>query len=210
MINHTEENRIIALAGAFQAISAVKQLAHTGNCDEEIIETSLHSIFQTHPDNVSDVFNGYHNVRHGIETFIKQFGNDNSQRDIEITRYAINLLALEKRLNKNQALQTHLIKGIDQAKEQSKFFSPTHENVIANLAGLYRETISNLGPKVMVSGKDGHLNQKRNADRVRMLLLAGIRAFVLWRHCGGSRLQFIIGRKRLLQAASNVLNALPR
>ena len=208
MINHTEENRIIALAGAFQAISAVKQLAHDGQCDSQLIETAIHSLFQTHPDNVSDVYDGFHNVKHGIELFIRQFGNDNGQRDIEITRYAVNLLGLEKRLYKNKSLQAELVKGIDQAKEQSKFFNPTHENVIANLASLYRETISTLGPKIMVNGKDGHLNQKHNADRVRMLLLSGIRSCVLWRHCGGKRLQFIIGRKRLLQAANTVLDSI--
>ena len=122
----------------------------------------------------------------------------------------MNLLGLEKRLYKNKSLQAELVKGIDQAKEQSKFFNPTHENVIANLASLYRETISTLGPKIMVNGKDGHLNQKHNADRVRMLLLSGIRSCVLWRHCGGKRLQFIIGRKRLLQAANSVLGSMSR
>ncbi|MBL4851008.1 MAG: high frequency lysogenization protein HflD [Gammaproteobacteria bacterium] len=209
MINHSEENRIIALAGAFQAIDAVKQLAHFGNCETALIETALHSLFQTHPDNASDVFNGQQNVQQGLITFIRQFGNDNSKRDIEITRYAVNLLALEKRLYKNKSLQEQVFKGIEQAKEQAKFFSPTHENVIANLAGLYRDTISKLGPKIMINGQDGHLNQQYNANRVRMLLLAGIRACVLWRHCGGNRFQFIIGRKRMLDAANRVLEAIP-
>ncbi len=209
MINHSEENRIIALAGAFQAIVAVKQLAHFGNCESEWIDTAIHSILATQPDSVSDVFGGHDKVHHGLTTFIRQFGNDNSKRDIEITRYAVNLLALEKRLHKNKPLQAQLLKGIEQAKEQSNFFSPTHENVIANLAGLYRDTISNLGPKIMVNGEGGHLNQKHNTDRVRMLLLAGIRACVLWRHCGGNRLQFIIGRKRMLEAATRVLDANP-
>ncbi|MBL1433865.1 MAG: high frequency lysogenization protein HflD [Gammaproteobacteria bacterium] len=208
MINHSEENRIIALAGAFQAIIGVKQLAHFGHCEPEIIETALHSLFETHPNNVSDVFNGHHNIRKGLTLFIRQFGNENGARDIEITRYAVNLLALEKRLHKNKMLQAQLFKGIERAKEQSQFFSPTHENVLANLAGLYRDNISNLGPKIMVNGQDGHLNQKGNADRVRMLLLAGIRACVLWRHCGGNRLQFIIGRKRMLSAANRVLNSI--
>ncbi len=208
-MNHSEENRIIALAGAFQAIDAVKQLAHFGNCEVTLIETALHSLFQTHPDNASDVFNGHQNVRQGLTTFVRQFGDDNSKRDIEITRYAVNLLALEKRLHKNKALQGQIFKGIGQAKEQAKFFSPTHENVIANLAGLYRDTISKLGPKIMINGQDGHLNQKYNADRVRMLLLAGIRSCVLWRHCGGNRFQFIIGRKRMLNAANRVLETIP-
>jgi len=209
MINHSEENRIIALAGAFQAIVAVKQLAHFGRCESELIETALHSLFATHPDNVSDVFNGHQNVREGLTTFIRQFGSEGSKRDIEITRYAVNLLALEKRLHKNKALQAELVKSIEKAKQQAKFFSPNHENVIANLAGIYRDTISNLGPKILVNGKDGHLNQKYNADRVRMLLLAGIRACVLWRHCGGNRYQFITGPKRMLEAAKRVLDTPP-
>lgn len=209
MINHSEENRVLALAGAFQATFAVKQIAHTGRCRTEFIDTALHSIFETHPQNVDAVFNGRSGVRGGIEIILHQFGDDNRKRDIEITRYVVNLLALERRLNNSQSAQAQLLNGIEQAKEQSKFFSPAHENVIANLASLYREAISTLGPKIMVNGDGGHLGQRHLAERVRMLLLAGIRACVLWRHCGGNRLQFIIGRKRMLSTAQRLLESLP-
>jgi high frequency lysogenization protein len=42
---------------------------------------------------------------------------------------------------------------------------------------------------------------------VRALLLAGMRAAVLWHQCGGSRLKLIIQRRPLLECAKGLLAA---
>ena len=36
------------------------------------------------------------------------------------------------------------------------------------------------------------------SNKIRSLLLAGIRSAMLWRQCGGKRWQILLGRKRML------------
>lgn len=43
-----------------------------------------------------------------------------------------------------------------------------------------------------------HLQDSRNADKVRALLLAGIRSAMLWRQLGGRRWQLLFSRRKLL------------
>jgi high frequency lysogenization protein len=42
-------------------------------------------------------------------------------------------------------------------------------------------------------------------EKVRALLLAGIRAAVLWRQVGGSRLQILFSRAKIKAAAEKIL-----
>jgi high frequency lysogenization protein len=78
-------------------------------------------------------------------------------------------------------------------------FPVTHSNTIARFADLYLRTLSTLTRRVMVSGSQVHLNNPENANRIRALLLAGIRATILWRQSGGSRLRLLLRRNVLLR-----------
>ena len=63
---------------------------------------------------------------------------------------------------------------------------------------------STLRPRVMVQGQARYLEDTVNADRVRALLLAGVRSTVLWRQCGGTRLKLVFGRGHLIRAAGEL------
>jgi len=52
--------------------------------------------------------------------------------------------------------------------------------MIGNLANLYRNSISHLNPRIMVSGDPDHLNNNETASTIRAALLGGIRSVVLW------------------------------
>ena len=110
-------------------------------------------------------------------------------------RYVISLLHLERKLSRQHQMLDKIATGIEKAQAQSVHFSTTHSNVIANLAGLYQETVSTLTPRIIVSGAQGHLTVTENAEQVRALLLAGIRAAILWRQCGGKRRKLLFSRK---------------
>ncbi len=87
-------------------------------------------------------------------------------------------------------------------------FAITDENIIANLADIYVECISSLGTRIQVAGQPELLKQPLVQHKVRALLLAAIRAVVLWRQAGGSRLHFIFKRKALLSEAKSVLQTI--
>jgi len=113
---------------------------------------------------------------------------------------------LEKKLSHHPDMLDELAKRLDKIESQLEFFSLCHENTFTKLGHVYKETISTLGPKIIVSGEQPHLNNKLNASKVRALLLAGIRSAVLWRQCGGSRWQFIFGRKAYIAECERILS----
>ena len=68
------------------------------------------------------------------------------------------------------------------------------------------QQISRLTPQVMVRGEERYLRDADIAARIRTLLLAGIRAAVLWRQLGGSKWRLFIGRKKYLAASRKFLS----
>jgi high frequency lysogenization protein len=59
---------------------------------------------------------------------------------------------------------------------------------------------------VIVRGERSYLANLDNASRIRALLLAGIRAAVLWRQAGGNRWRLIVGRQALLRDVEALLS----
>ncbi|NOQ69875.1 MAG: high frequency lysogenization protein HflD, partial [Gammaproteobacteria bacterium] len=183
---HSKYEQTLALAGIYQAASLVKQIANTGNANSAQIESSLETLFRFDAHNVEEVFGSVAGVIHGIN-ILHQHLSDKTGRDIEITKYVISLIMLERKLSNNNSMLEEMSKRLSHIESQFEFFSLNHENTFAKLGQLYKDTISTLGPKIMVSGEQPHLSNERNANKVRALLLAGIRSAVLWKQCGGSR-----------------------
>lgn len=207
MSQHKIEERVIALAAIFQAAVLVQQVARQGKIDNpDTYDRMIESILITDGETAADIYQGVSNVTLGLQT-INQQATSKKPLDMEITRYILNLLHLERKLSKQPFLLQKLSDGIDSAIAQTEHFSPTHENVIARLGGLYSETISTIPPKIMVEGEHGHLNNPSNANKVRALLLAGMRAAILWRQCGGNRLQLLFQRKKLIATTQRLLSS---
>jgi high frequency lysogenization protein len=95
--------------------------------------------------------------------------------------------------------------GIEDARAKLEHFSMLHPNLLAYLADLYSRTVSQLKPRVMVQGDPRFLENPDNQNRIRALLLAGIRAAWLWRQVGGSRWKILFGKKQLLTTARDYL-----
>jgi high frequency lysogenization protein len=91
-----------------------------------------------------------------------------------------------------------LADDIAKISAQREFFDQAHPTVITALAELYSRTISTLQPRIMVKGEQSILTGTDSRNMIRALLLGGMRAAVLWRQCGGNRLQLLFRRKALL------------
>lgn len=198
-------DRAIALAGMFQAVRLVQQTGRNEYRDETATTASLGSIFNTSPESVSAVYGKPVALQTGLEVLLSQLGSDNKQRDMELTGYVITLLHLERKLARQPALLDTISAGIDKARDQVGFFSSSHPTVIASLADVYRQTVSTLQPRIMVRGEQAVLANPDSKNMIRALLLAGMRAAVLWRQCGGSRLKLIFQRKALLECCRELL-----
>lgn len=203
-MNRTEE-QVLALAAVFQAAQLVHNIASSGRYDEDDLRLCLQGILNTDPDSVQDVFGPSGTLRTGLQTLVNQLGTMANQRQVEIARYVIALLHLQGKLNKNPAMLEQIASGIERVRTQLEHYDLTHTNVLANLAGIYSDTISTLTPKIMVNGEQQYLSNPDNVSRIRALLLAGIRAGVLWRQLGGRRWQILFKRKRLIDTAQQLL-----
>jgi high frequency lysogenization protein len=78
------------------------------------------------------------------------------------------------------------------------------DQTIDQLASLYRDTISSLSYRIQVQGRSDHLKNETIAKQIRALLLAGIRAAVLWHQVGGRRWRLLIYRSRIQQSADGI------
>lgn len=201
----TDHDRAIALASLFQATHLVRRIARSGQTDPADFETCVDSLFKIDAPSSEAVYGSLSRLRTGLRLLREQLLNP---RDVEITRYVITLLTLERKLRAKPALVEQIRRGIEETAAKLQYFPLTHDNIIASLADIYSSTISTLSPRVMVNGEHAHLTQPENANRIRTLLLAGIRAAILWRQSGGGRLTLLLRRKQLMLEAQRLLVSL--
>jgi high frequency lysogenization protein len=209
MPQHSDTERLIALAGIFQATSLVRDIAVTGRCDEADFEACIHSLFRIDAETAEDVYGQMVRLRTGFRAIAEQLGGQQyaqsqETRDMDVAKYAINIMVLERRLAKDPEMLKAIADGIARAENQAEHFTKTHENVIANLAHVYAQTISTLKPRVMVNGQHNYISNTSHANEIRALLLAAIRAAVLWRQCGGSRWQLFFKRNAIVTEAAKL------
>jgi len=201
-------DRVLAFAGIVQACRCVQLIANTGMVETNAITASIHSILITDAEQCSEIFNQGDQLRTGLDYAIELFSNNGNTERNEVMRLVIGIIQLERTLNKNPAALDKISKGIEKSAEQSEHFSLLHANVLASLAGIYSDTLSVLKPRIMVNGEEIHLTNPVNINKIRSLLLAAVRAAVLWRQSGGSRLQLLFFRKRYLSESKQLLERL--
>jgi len=202
------QNRTIALAAIFQCVDGVSQIATTGSINEAVFNTAINSILNDSADSAAELYGSLGDLKPGISSLIVQLSTtptEGQAKDLEATRYALGLLQLEKKLSNNQEMFRELLSGIEDTQRKLEFFDSEHENITAALAELYASTVSKLGPKIMVKGEQTHLANPKNAAKIRTLLLAGIRASLLWRQAGGTRWKLLFERGKLQRQASEFL-----
>lgn len=212
-MTHSLTDRTLALAALFQATQLVQQVARRGQAADSDIRTCLDSLFKIDAPSTAAIFadseghtGGHTGLATGLNTLRARLGGGGSAEELEVTRYVVSLLHLERRLARKQPVQDALRTGIERIAAQAEYFaSPTHANVIAALGALYQQTISTLSPRIMVQGEPLYLADTARASLIRALLLAGIRAAVLWRQLGGNRWQLLLGRRRILETARQLL-----
>ncbi|NOT86467.1 MAG: high frequency lysogenization protein HflD [Methylococcaceae bacterium] len=192
---NTLTNQTIALAGIAQAAALAQQLAVTGSAEQQALQASVGSILKVNTDAVIDVFDGLIGLKLGITELAAQLA-DTRVANPERARYAAQLVFLEKKLSKEPSLLKAISAGIEKAQFQSEHFGLLHENVLASLGDIYHTTISTLQPRIMINGDEAYLGRPDIVNKIRSVLLAGIRSTLLWRQCGGSRWRFLFYRKK--------------
>lgn len=201
----TARNQTLALAGIFQSVHLCKTLATTGTCNEDELAGTLRSILTLNTERVIDAYGGNaQTIATGLRILKSQLGGNSEARDLDIARYALALIQLGTNVLRNDDTVEQLRIGISRAQATDLPVNDTA--MISNLANLYRSSISQLNPRIMVSGDPDYLNDNAIASTIRAALLGGLRSVVLWRQCGGTRFKLVLNRGQYLTQAQSLLS----
>ncbi|MDA0108254.1 high frequency lysogenization protein HflD [Vibrio sp. La 4.2.2] len=200
---NTLYDRTIAFAGICQAVALVQRVAKDGYCDSDAFETSIKAITNMNPSSTLDVFGVESDLKVGLECLVK--GIDSTPSGSEITRYIISLMALERKLNGRNDAMSQLGDRLQMVSRQLEHYELLDEQMISNLASVYLDVISPIGPRIQVTGTPAVLQLTGTQQKVRALLLSGIRSAVLWRQVGGKRRHLVFGRKKMIEQAQILL-----
>lgn len=216
-LTYTIEDQVIALAAVFQAASLVDRLAKTGSLSDESYQVLLDSLLKTDASNTLDIYGDRFSIQLGLRELVAVLGKKNERSKVEIVRYALTLLFLEGKLNKRKDLLNVISQRIAEIQsqneqserteqaEQSDSIHRSQADITAAFASLYKDTISTFPQRIQVTGESKYLRIEENAEKIRTLLLAGIRAAVLWRQVGGRRWKLLFLRKSILNAATTLI-----
>jgi high frequency lysogenization protein len=202
MFNKPTRDQALALAAVFQSCYLVDTLANTGDAPSNEIKLSMAALLKQNPSSLDDIYGPAENLQMGMEAIKTLLGERQKSTvySLNCLTYALSVLSIERQLNSRPEMLETVADGIDNAKRQAEHFSLTHDNVFANLASLYQQSISKLRQRIQVKGNAIYLQQPNIAERIRCLLFSAVRSAVLWRQLGGRKYHLVLYRKAIIAA----------
>lgn len=197
-MSQTYHNKTIALAGLQLCLTQVQQIAWTGEYSVADLNTCLNSLFVRNPDNYSEVYGDIDHLKTGLHALETSFTDKRDKEALERTRYMINLMLLAKKVSSSESLGQQIGATLSLLTEASSDIDNQRDYIIERLAQLYQNAISVMTPRVIVYGKTEILNQAQNAAMIRALLLAGLRAVILWHQAGGNQMSLLLGKRKYM------------
>jgi len=201
----TIENQTLALAGIFQSAALIEQLAYKGELNQAAYDCSFDSLFTIEASSVIDAFGDLAGLSRGLRAAAQYLGGENQQSAKNVAYYVLSMLKISLRLKRNQKMADAIQTGLQTIAVQTSDFELSRGSVVSKIDGLYQDTVSAINPRVMVRGEQNYLGNPDNAGKIRVLLLAGIRAAVLWHQLGGSKWKLMISRKKYVRSANQIL-----
>ncbi len=202
------EQQAVALAGVAQAARLVDQISKTGSYPTDFLEASVHSLFVFEPDSAEDLYNGISGVKLGLHNLCSLLADKHATENQNLTRYVFSLLYLERKFSANREMMSVVRARLEHTSFQAEHFSSHVNELCQSVSGIYQDTLSKQRFRIKVTGSPQHLQDDRNADIIRALLLSGIRAAFLWRQLGGHRWSLLLRRRKLLQASQSLSRGL--
>tara|TARA_B110000503_G_scaffold68107_1_gene106480 strand:- start:17526 stop:18170 length:645 start_codon:yes stop_codon:yes gene_type:complete len=202
------EQQAIALAGIAQAARLVDQISKSGSYPIEFLEPSINSVFVFDPEDAVDLFGGIPGVKLGLHNLSSLLADKNARENHDLVRYVFGMIYLERKFVTHPDMMAVVRSRLEHTRFRAEHFSNNVNVLCHSISGIYQDTLSHEKFRIKVSGSAQHLQNTQNADIIRTLLLAGIRAAFLWRQLGGHRWRLLLQRKKLLQASQNLSRGL--
>ncbi len=200
------QDQTLALASMFQSASLINQLAEGETINQAAFDCSLDSLFSLEAKSTEEIYGPGDGLILGLKTLVAYLDTEKQMIDKRIAYYVLSMIKLQDRLMKNQQMIVEVQNGLNNIQSQARDFELSPQARIHKIDGLYQQTISRIKPRIMVQGDQMQLSNSDVTSKIRSLLFAGIRAAVLWRQRGGSRLKLIFSRKKYVQQAAQMLD----
>ena len=201
-MSYDYNDRVLALAGLAQALHQVRRIAETGHSEARAASPVLDGIFRIDTASTAEVFGGAAAVAPGarlVSAYLSSRGEDPL-----LPRLALATMQLERRFSSEPEVLEAVSRGLPAIASQAQALGSAHPEVLAALGKLYADTISHLRPRIMVQGNPHYLGQAGVVSEIRALLLAAVRAAMLWRQVGGAQWQFLFARRAMLDAVNQL------
>jgi len=205
MFNKPTSDQAMALAAVFQACHLVDMLANSGQAPTDDIKLSMAALLNQNPSSLQDMYGPSDNLQTGINAMTTLLGDrqNTTTFTLQTLSYVLTVLSIERQLNSRPEMLESIASGIDSANRQAQHFSIVHDNVFANLASLYQQSISTLRQRIQVKGNAIYLQQFNVAERIRCLLFSAVRSAVLWRQLGGRKYHLVFYRAAIVNAVKD-------
>ena len=197
------DDRVLALGALLVALSQVRRIAETGQSDTATLQLALDSVFRLDAADTAAAVGGVDAVRPGLRLLRDYLAGTN--KDEALGKLAMAVMQLERRFVADAAMTERVRTGLRALQGPVERLGSPHHDVVAGLASLYADTISHLRPRVMVQGNQHYLGQAGVVAEIRALLLAALRAAVLWRQMGGSLWDFLFRRRDMAAAIDQLM-----
>ena len=191
----------LAFVGITQAATLVDDIANGRPVSVDGEQVIVAAIFVTDPDSVAEVIGDLGGYQAGIAT-ARALLSTPEPGVVEALKYTMAIIDISRRLRANRALTTRLgelireLTPIWHTLPQDELFERGSE--------IYRTTISTLDRRVHVRGSGELLQQPAVANRIRTLLLAGVRFAWLWQQMGGRRWHLLMRRSTMRRTLGNL------
>jgi high frequency lysogenization protein len=192
-------DQVIALAGVTQAAQLVDQVARTGQADPQALEACVASLFEFDPPSTEAVFGGLPAIGYGMAA-LEQLLTPSQYSQVQVqapARYLSGMLFLERQLSSREDLLDVIHSRLKHAAFNASHFSNDQAALMHAVAGIYQDTISKFKYRIQVTGDVQYLQNAAQADKIRSLLFAGIRAAILWRQVGGRRWHLLVRKSAI-------------
>ncbi|MDA3933687.1 MAG: DUF489 family protein [Gammaproteobacteria bacterium] len=216
------QQQTLALAGVMQAVCQIEDIANRGMTDIQATNASLSSILQQSAHDLSAAIGSSRQLRFGLQRMVEVLQGE--RKYLPALQYAMAVMQLEQNLRRSQVTQQAVARELQliasshgnneledaAADDDDDYAAPMHgfaTETISQLADVWSEQVRQLQPQVVVHGKPLYLQNEKNVQVIRALLLAALRCSWLWRQLGGKRWHLLLRRKHLLTAARQILQA---
>jgi len=201
------EYQNIVLAAMAQCAALVENLAVRGTADNELVAVCVNPLLNFKPDTVGEIYPHVSQLSFGMRTLQDMLGSEKQIRTTEIIRYLLGMLAIRQKLMSDGHMQEKLQSQLGElapVQRDRDDFSDASDELFAEIAKIYQATISTYTFRIHVKGNMDYLKDDKIANKIRALLLAGVRASVLWYQIGGRRWHLVLYRKKINQTIGDI------